>query len=208
MQAQRLGLNTHTRTINRRELTRTSPINHAVHHSLRIMNHGTRLPARNQPALRRVATISERLTHTTHTLLRSNIQRNRTRQQQNRHIRRKRAHPINHRTRLLLMMRNRVIQRAMRLHIRKLPASGTHHRIQRTNLIQNIIRQLSRRNIHKTATKTSQIPVRNMRTHRNTSIDRGPRSGTHMRRITRVEATRNVRRTHLLKQRRIVPHGP
>lgn len=128
-----------------------------------IVQHRTRLRAGDQSTRRRVRPIGERFRDRRQPCLIGGAQECRTRQAKDRERAVIGDHGGDHRRGLLLVVHDPVVERAMRLEVAHPVPGHPAEAVQRAELVQHLIGQLSRGHIHRSAAEPGEIAVGHLR---------------------------------------------
>ncbi|KAG0764662.1 hypothetical protein G6F22_018179 [Rhizopus arrhizus] len=172
------------------------------------MQHGALLAAGNQCALRGIGPVGEGLGHHAQAALSRQREQGRTGQADQRQRRVDLKDGGDDVVALARVMRNGVVQRAMRLDVADLRARGRRQALERTDLIDDIRHQIGAGHVHVAPAETCQVRVGHVRAHRDavgcSAFQRGQNTGG----VARMETASHVRAGDQPQHCGVVAHGP
>ena len=208
MHADRIGRHAGQTAVHRLHHAFLHQPQHACRHHAGIVQHRARRTPRHQRPLRGIAPVGKRLGHHPQPGRPRPRRQRRARQHHQRQIRIQQPQRLDHIGSLPLVVRNGVVERAVRFYVAHLGPCHPGQRLQRADLVDHPRTQVCRGHIHRPPAKARQVRIGHVRAHTHTPLRRRPQRIQHPGRITRMETAGHIGTGDDIEHRRIVPHFP
>ena len=208
MGAERLGVQAHGRPVGGLDLGRSDEPQHARGHGVRVVQDGAGFPARDERSGRRVGPVGERLCDAAHSALGRQPQHQRARQAHHREVLVVGGHGVQDGVGLRLVVDDRVVEGAVRLHVGHLHALAEADAVEGGELVEHVGGELVGAGVEKAASEPGQVTVGDVGADGDALLGGQGDGAAHGERVAGVEAAGHVGAADDVEHGGVVAHAP